>query len=40
MYTTKHMKWWGWGDEDAGFDPAAHPGAWPYAKEVLDVVGD
>jgi alkyldihydroxyacetonephosphate synthase len=40
MYTTKHMKWWGWGDEDVGFDSAAHPGAWPYAKEVLDVVGD
>jgi alkyldihydroxyacetonephosphate synthase len=40
MYTTKHMKWWGWGDEDVGFDTTAHPGAWPYAKEVLDVVGD
>ncbi len=37
MYAAKHMKWWGWGDEDAGFDSQAHPGLWPYAKAVLDV---
>src|SRR6202167_882287 len=37
MYTAKHMKWWGWGDEDIGFDAGAHPGLWPYAKAVLGV---
>ena len=40
MYTARHMKWWGWGDEAAGFDSNAHPGLWPYAKAVLDVEGD
>jgi alkyldihydroxyacetonephosphate synthase len=40
MYVTKHMKWWGWGDEDVRFDSNAHPGAWPYAKAVLDVQDD
>jgi alkyldihydroxyacetonephosphate synthase len=40
MYTAKHMKWWGWGDEEVGFDSRAHPGAWPYAKAVLDVESD
>jgi alkyldihydroxyacetonephosphate synthase len=40
MYTAKHMKWWGWGDEEVGFDSNAHPGAWPYAKAVLDVEKD
>jgi alkyldihydroxyacetonephosphate synthase len=37
MYTAKHMKWWGWGDEEVGFNSAAHPGLWPYAKSVLGV---
>jgi alkyldihydroxyacetonephosphate synthase len=37
MYTAKHMKWWGWGDEEVGFDSNAHPGLWPYAKAVLGV---
>jgi alkyldihydroxyacetonephosphate synthase len=37
MYTAKHMKWWGWGDEEVGFDSRAHPGLWPFAKAVLDV---
>jgi alkyldihydroxyacetonephosphate synthase len=37
MYTAKHMKWWGWGHEEVGFDSAAHPGLWPYAKAVLGV---
>src|SRR5580692_1762508 len=37
MYTAKHMKWWGWGDENVGFDSQAHPGLWPYAKKVLGV---
>jgi len=34
------MKWWGWGDEEVGFDSRAHPGLWPYAKAVLDVEND
>ena len=37
MYTAKHMKWWGWGDEGVSFDSGAHPGLWPYAKAVLGV---
>ena len=37
MYTAKHMKWWGWGDEEVGFGSRAHPGLWPYAKAVLGV---
>jgi alkyldihydroxyacetonephosphate synthase len=40
MYTAKHMKWWGWGDEEVGFDTRAHPGLWPYAKAVLAVEED
>jgi alkyldihydroxyacetonephosphate synthase len=40
MYTPKHMKWWGWGDEEVGFDSNAHPGLWPYAKTVLGVEQD
>jgi alkyldihydroxyacetonephosphate synthase len=40
MYTAKHMKWWGWGDEEVGFDSRAHPGLWPFAKAVLDVEND
>jgi alkyldihydroxyacetonephosphate synthase len=31
------MKWWGWGNEDEEFNPCAHPGFWPYAKEVLEI---
>jgi alkyldihydroxyacetonephosphate synthase len=37
MYTAKHMKWWGWGDEEVSFNSSAHPGLWPYAKAVLGV---
>jgi alkyldihydroxyacetonephosphate synthase len=40
VYTAKHMKWWGWGDEGVGFDARAHPGLWPFAKAVLDVEND
>ncbi|MGA2376134.1 MAG: FAD-binding protein, partial [Candidatus Sulfotelmatobacter sp.] len=40
MYAARHMKWWGWGDEEVGFDSCAHPGLWPYAKAVLDVERD
>jgi|HubBroStandDraft_1064217.scaffolds.fasta_scaffold01731_4 alkyldihydroxyacetonephosphate synthase len=37
MYTAKHMKWWGWGEEEVSFNSGAHPGLWPYAKAVLGV---
>ena len=37
MYTAKHMKWWGWGDEEISFNSSTHPGLWPYAKAVLGV---
>jgi alkyldihydroxyacetonephosphate synthase len=37
MYTARHMKWWGWGDEEVGFNSRAHPGLWPYAKAQLGV---
>lgn len=40
MYKPRHMKWWGWGDEEVHFNPSAHPGAWPYAKEVLGIEGE
>src|SRR6202041_1298772 len=40
MYTAKHMKWWGGGDEEVGFNSTAHPGLWPYAKAVLAVEHD
>jgi alkyldihydroxyacetonephosphate synthase len=33
----KHMKWWGWGYEDAEFRDRHHPGFWPYAKSVLEI---
>jgi alkyldihydroxyacetonephosphate synthase len=37
IYSPRHMKWWGWGDVDAGFNSAAHPGFWPYAKAQLGI---
>jgi alkyldihydroxyacetonephosphate synthase len=37
MYTARHMKWWGWGEEAVSFDSNAHPGLWPYAKAQLGV---
>jgi alkyldihydroxyacetonephosphate synthase len=40
MYTARHMKWWGWGDEAVSFDSNAHPGLWPYAKAQLEVEDD
>ena len=40
MYTARHMKWWGWGDEEVGFDSVGHPGLWPYAKTQLGVAED
>jgi alkyldihydroxyacetonephosphate synthase len=40
MYSAKHMKWWGWGDEEVRFNSGAHPGLWPYAKGVLGVEED
>ena len=39
-YKPRHMKWWGWGNEDTEFRPQAHPGFWPYAKSVLGIAGD
>jgi alkyldihydroxyacetonephosphate synthase len=39
-YVPRHMKWWGWGDVDAGFDNAAHPGFWPFAQAQLGVEAD
>jgi len=36
----RHMKWWGWGYEDAEFRASRHPGFWPYAKSVLDIEND
>jgi alkyldihydroxyacetonephosphate synthase len=39
-YEPRHMKWWGWGDEDIEFHAHAHPGFWPYAKEVLGIDRD
>jgi len=37
VYNPRHMKWWGWGDVEAGFNPIAHPGFWPYAKSALGI---
>ena len=39
-YESRHMKWWGWGNEDAEFHDRAHPGFWPYAKTVLGIEKD
>ncbi len=36
-YELRHMKWWGWGNEDAQFNAQAHPSFWPYAKTVLAI---
>jgi len=36
----RHMKWWGWGYEDAEFRASHHPDFWPYAKSVLDIESD
>ena len=36
-YNPRHMKWWGWGNVDAGFHSSAHPGFWPYAKTQLGI---
>ena len=36
----RHMKWWGWGYEDAEFRASHHPDFWPYAKSVLDIEND
>jgi alkyldihydroxyacetonephosphate synthase len=39
-YQPVHMKWWGWGDEAIQFNSQAHPGFWPYAKQVLAIETD
>jgi alkyldihydroxyacetonephosphate synthase len=36
-YSPRHMKWWGWGDVEAGFDSKAHPSFWPFAKTQLGI---
>ncbi|HXN73424.1 MAG TPA: FAD-binding oxidoreductase [Candidatus Acidoferrales bacterium] len=36
-YSPKHMKWWGWGDVEAGFDSRRHPDFWPFAKAQLGI---
>ena len=36
-YEPRHMKWWGWGDEDAEFNAQAHPSFWPYARAELGI---
>ena len=40
VYIPKHMKWWGWGDVEAGFGSNAHPHFWPYAKAQLGIERD
>jgi alkyldihydroxyacetonephosphate synthase len=39
-YDARHMKWWGWGYEDAEFRARGHPDFWPYAKSVLEIESD
>ncbi len=39
-YNPRHMKWWGWGDVEAGFNANAHPGFWPFARRVLGIEGE
>ena len=39
-YEPRHMKWWGWGNEDVEFDAQAHPGFWPYARAELGIERD
>jgi alkyldihydroxyacetonephosphate synthase len=39
-YEPRHMKWWGWGNEETEFNAGNHPGAWPYAKAVLEIETD
>ena len=38
--TMRHMKWWGWGDEDVTFSDADKPKLWPYLKGELGLVDD
>jgi alkyldihydroxyacetonephosphate synthase len=37
VYSPRHMKWWGWGDVETGFNSNAHPGFWPYARAHLGI---
>jgi alkyldihydroxyacetonephosphate synthase len=39
-YEPRHMKWWGWGNEDTEFHSQNHPGFWPYAKNKLGIEPD
>ena len=38
--TVRHMKWWGWGDEEVTFSDADKPKLWPYLKGELGLVDD
>ena len=39
-YEPRHMKWWGWGNEDVVFKAQAHPGFWPFARAELGIERD
>ena len=39
-YEPRHMKWWGWGNEDTEFHSQKHPSFWPYAKDKLGIEPD
>ncbi len=31
----KHMKWWGWGEENVQFDISDKPALWPYIERIF-----
>jgi len=37
MTDIRHMKWWGWGYEDATFNDSNKPALWPYLARELEV---
>ena len=39
-YQVRHMKWWGWGDEEVTFSDADKPKLWPYLRGELGLDGD
>ena len=39
-YQVRHMKWWGWGDEEVTFSDADKPKLWPYLCGELGLDGD
>ena len=34
-FQMRHMKWWGWGDEEVTFSDTDKPKLWPYLKGEL-----